>query len=111
VTVREPEREIEVIADVDVLVAGAGVAGCAAAVVRNNEAAGIAVRIEWTVADAKSSGAPSAALRGEVRAAQTREELAVVPRHVIHGHQPSLAVGGELTESNKEHNVSANVRV
>ncbi len=31
-TIREPEREIEVLADADVLVAGAGVAGCAAAV-------------------------------------------------------------------------------
>ena len=31
-TIREPEREIEVLAEVDVLVAGGGVAGCAAAV-------------------------------------------------------------------------------
>ena len=31
-TIREPEREIEVLDEVDVLVAGAGVAGCAAAV-------------------------------------------------------------------------------
>ncbi len=76
-----------------------------------NEDAGMAVRIEWIVAEAKSSGTPSAALRGEVRAAQTREELAVVPPHVIHGQQPSPALGGELTESNKKHNVSANARL
>lgn len=31
-TIREPEREVEVLDEVDVLVAGAGVAGCAAAV-------------------------------------------------------------------------------
>ena len=31
-TIREPERQIEILEEVDVLVAGAGVAGCAAAV-------------------------------------------------------------------------------
>jgi len=71
----------------------------------------MAVRVERIVEDAKSSGAASAALGGEVRAARTREELAVVPRHVIHGHQPSPVLGGELTESSKKHKVSANVRV